>query len=111
MESYSVPREAQNVFLNGIIFNPLHSSAPEEIKEAAHYIEYLGSNSPSIPINWRFAESIAALKGFEGAMLNVLLKKKYGIDYQEIAIHTYVLCRAQLLHAWAQQSWTLNPCL
>ncbi|KAF8151903.1 CoA-transferase family III domain-containing protein [Pholiota molesta] len=88
MEGYSVPREAQNVFLNGIIFNPLHSSAPEEIKEAAQYIEYIGSSSPSIPINWRFAESIAALKGFEGAMLNVLLKKKYGIDYQEIGIHT-----------------------
>ncbi|KAF8152807.1 hypothetical protein BJ912DRAFT_492081 [Pholiota molesta] len=75
MEGYSVPREAQNVFLNGIIFNPLHSSAPEEIKEAAQYIDYIGSSSPSIPINWRFAESIAALKGFEGAMLNVLLKR------------------------------------
>ncbi|KAF8970327.1 CoA-transferase family III domain-containing protein [Flammula alnicola] len=88
MDTYSVPQETHQVFLDGIINNTLHASAPPEIKEAAKGVEYVGGNTPTIPINWRFAESISALKGFEGSMLNVLLKKKYGVDYQKIVINT-----------------------
>jgi hypothetical protein len=90
MSAYSVPDEASKVFFEGIINNPLHANTPSEVKEAAKHIEYVGSSEPTLPINWRFAESIAAIKGFQGAMLNVLLKKKYGLPYQKILINTYV---------------------
>ena len=91
MDSYSVPNEARKLLWDGLINNPLHASAPAEIKDAAKIIEYAGGASPVVPINWRFAESISALKGFQGSMLNVLLKKKYEIDYQKIIIDTCVL--------------------
>jgi hypothetical protein len=42
----------------------------------------------SIPINWRLAEYISALKGLEAAMINVLLKRKYGLPPQEAVIDT-----------------------
>ncbi len=29
-------------------------------------VKFVGSDAPSIPINWRFAESVASLKGLEG---------------------------------------------
>jgi hypothetical protein len=41
-----------------------------------------------MPINWRFAESISALKGLEATILNVLLARKYGIEPQEVVINT-----------------------
>jgi hypothetical protein len=52
---------------------------------------FAGNDSVPVHINWRFPESIAAIKGFQAAMLNILLKKKYGIDYQNAVINTYVL--------------------
>jgi hypothetical protein len=87
-QPYSVPVESQKLLLDALVNNPLHSSAPVEISQAARYISFYGNDFPSIPVNWRFAESISALKGFQGAMLNVLLKKKYSIDYQTIDINT-----------------------
>ncbi|KAF5337984.1 hypothetical protein D9758_014322 [Tetrapyrgos nigripes] len=87
-QSYSVPAEAKKLLENELINNELHSSAPPEIHDAYKYIEFKGTDFPSIPINWRFAESIAALRGFEGAMLNVLLRKKYGISYQRVIVNT-----------------------
>lgn len=87
-DEYSVPQEAKQLLSQGIIDNPLHASAPDDIKAAASMIEYVGTNFPVIPINWRFAESISAIKGFQGAMLNVLLKEKYGLDFQKIVIDT-----------------------
>ncbi|KDR76545.1 hypothetical protein GALMADRAFT_156064 [Galerina marginata CBS 339.88] len=88
MDTYSVPQESQKLLLEGLINNRLHASAPSEIKEAAKHVEYVGSKAPSVPINWRFAESVSAIKGFQGSMLNVLLKKKYGVEYQKIVIDT-----------------------
>jgi hypothetical protein len=86
---YSIPSEASKVLIDGIINNRLHQDAPSELREAAEHIVYEGNASPVIPINWRFAESISAIKGFQGAMLNVLLKRKYGlIDYPTIKINT-----------------------
>ena len=89
-DEYSIPQEAKQLLLQGIIDNPLHALAPDDIKAAASMIEYVGTHFPVIPINWRFAESISAIKGFQGAMLNVLLKEKYGLDFQKIVIDTYV---------------------
>lgn len=85
---YSVPLGATDLLELGLINNPLHSSAPADIKEAAKNIEFVGSKSPVIPINWRFAESISAIKGFQGSMLNVLIQRKYGVKYQRIVINT-----------------------
>jgi hypothetical protein len=88
-KSYSVPRETQHLFENGILKNTLIASTlPAEITECAKTVEFKGTDKPSIPINWRFAESISALKGLEAAMTNVLLKRKYGLEPQEAVIDT-----------------------
>ncbi|KAJ4365453.1 hypothetical protein N0V95_000388, partial [Ascochyta clinopodiicola] len=87
--SYSIPQETQKVFDSGILNNPLIApTLPDGIAEAAAKVRFEGSNKPSIPINWRFAESIAALKGLEAAMINVLLQRKYGFEAQEAVINT-----------------------
>lgn len=86
--AYSIPFETRRLLVDGIINNKLHSSLPTEIKEAVNSVEFTGTDLPVIPINWRFAESISSLKGFQAAMLNVLLKRKYRVDYQKITIDT-----------------------
>jgi len=88
--NYSVPTESMRILHEEILRNPLHKGLPAEILDAVTRIKFIGSDDPSVAINWRLAESIASLKGFEGAMLNVLLRRKYGIDYPEIVINTYV---------------------
>ncbi|KAK0220995.1 CoA-transferase family III domain-containing protein [Armillaria nabsnona] len=82
MPAYSIPLQAAELLSIGILSNPLHN-LPADIKEAASLVEYVGSDEPCMPINWRFAESIASIKGLEGAMLNVLLKRleKYFPNY------------------------------
>lgn len=87
---YSIPQEAKKLLFEELVNNKLHASAPSEINEAAEYIQFIGTDLPVIPINWRFAESISAIKGFEGAMLNVLLKRRYEIEYQKIVINSSV---------------------
>ena len=89
-EIYSVPSQADLVFKQGILANPLvRKNLPEEADAAASKISFEGSDSPSLPINWRFAESIAALKACEATVLNVLLHKKYGIEPAQVKINTY----------------------
>ena len=86
---YSIPRETQKIFEEGILQNPLIASTlPKEIEECSKRIRFEGTDRPSIPINWRFAESVSALKGLEAAMVNVLLKQKYGVEPQEAVINT-----------------------
>lgn len=88
--TYSIPDETRKVFQDGILQNPLIASTlPHDIEECAGAVRFEGSDRPSIPINWRFAESISALKGLEAAMVNVLLKRKYQVDPQESVINTY----------------------
>lgn len=90
-ETYSVPEQAAGVFKTGILENPLIAkSLPPEITECAAAIRFEGSETPSIPIIWRFAESISALKALEASMLNVLLVRKYGISPPRVIINTYV---------------------
>ncbi|KAF3032665.1 hypothetical protein E8E12_004090 [Didymella heteroderae] len=87
--TYSVPKETQKVFNDGILNNPLIASTlPDGIAAAAAKVRFEGTSKPSIPINWRFAESISALKGLEAGMINVLLLRKYGIPAQEAVINT-----------------------
>jgi hypothetical protein len=87
--TYSIPQETQVVFQDGILRNPLIATTlPKEIEECARAVRFEGADRPSIPINWRFAESISALKGLEAAMVNVLLKRKYNLEPQEAVINT-----------------------
>lgn len=86
--NYSVPDEAHQLLDKEIISNKLIPTLPKEIHKAAKYIHYTGNSLPSIPINWRFAESVAALKGFEACMLNVLRSKKYSVDFDDVTIDT-----------------------
>jgi hypothetical protein len=88
-KGYSIPKETETVFHDGILNNKLIASTlPNEIAECAKTIRFEGSDKPTLPINWRFAESISALKGLEAAMVNVLLKRKYGMGPQEAVINT-----------------------
>ncbi|KAI8883479.1 hypothetical protein K501DRAFT_272607 [Backusella circina FSU 941] len=61
---------------------------PSNIKRWADSIKYEGSESPVIPVNWQFAESISALKLYEATVLLELLDKKYGENKQTITINT-----------------------
>lgn len=89
-EIYSVPSQADLVFKQGILANPLvRKNLPEEADAAAGKITFEGSDCPSLPVNWRFAESISALKACEATILNVLLQKKYGIEPAQVKINTY----------------------
>ncbi|KAI1394473.1 CoA-transferase family III domain-containing protein [Hypoxylon trugodes] len=90
MESvdYSVPREAQDVFRNGILGNPLIKDIPAELHSLGQRVRFEGSSKPSIPINWRFAESMAALKAFEATMLNYLITRKYKVAPIDVTINT-----------------------
>lgn len=89
--TYSVQEEAKNIFWDGVLRNPLHKSTlPLGIEDAASHISFSGTRLPFIPANWRFTESVSALKAFQGSMLNVLLNKKYAIPYQKIDVNTCV---------------------
>ena len=87
LESYSIPDEASKLLRDGILNNPI-VHLPEEATKYAEYVKFKGSKLPSIPINWRFAESVSALKGLEATLINVLLGRKYGESPQEVVIDT-----------------------
>lgn len=87
-QSYSVPQEARILFEEGIINNPLMIDLPAELRSLSKYIRFEGSSKPSIPINWRFAESISAMKAFEATMLNHLITRKYKVDPSAVTINT-----------------------
>jgi hypothetical protein len=56
---YSTQQEAQDLLLNGIIRNPLMKGLPAELEALSKHVRFEGSPTPSIPINWRFSESIS----------------------------------------------------
>ena len=87
---YSVPQESKKLFIEGILNNPLIQGLPTELIDSAQAIHFEGNRLPSIPINWRWAESISALKAFEAAMVNHLLTRKYHIHPVGVTINTYV---------------------
>lgn len=91
MPAYSVPEQARELFINGILKNPLiQDQLPPEVISSSQNISFRGSDEPSIPINWRFAESISALKAYEAAILNVLLQRRYKMEPVKIEINTSV---------------------
>lgn len=63
---------------------------PAGLKELSRLVRFEGNALPSIPVNWRWAESISALKALEATMLNYLLTQKYKISPVEVTINTYV---------------------
>lgn len=71
--------------------NPLIAKhLPKEATEYASNTKFKGSEKPSLPINWRFAESVSALKALEATMVNVLLGRKYGVkEAPRVTITTY----------------------
>jgi hypothetical protein len=88
---YSITNETKKVFEEGILNNPLISpSLPKAFQEYATKIEFEGHHAPSMPIVWRFAESISAIKALEATMLLALLDKKYNLKPKEVKINTYV---------------------
>ena len=71
---------------------------PASLKELSRFVHFEGNALPSIPVNWRWAESISALKALEATMLNCLLTRKYKLAPVEVTINTYVhACRKILV--------------
>ena len=88
-KGYSIPQQTQKILNDGLLNNPLIApTLPKEVEQCARKIRFEGSDKPSIPINWRFAESISSLKGLEAALTNVLVQKKYGVEPPETVINT-----------------------
>ncbi|KAI0533938.1 CoA-transferase family III domain-containing protein [Xylaria digitata] len=85
---YSVPHEAKSLFEDGILRNPLQKNLPSGLEALAKHVHFEGSSKPSVPINWRFAESISALKAFEATMLNLLVSRKYNVEPSDVTINT-----------------------
>lgn len=84
-----MPLQSERLFHDGLIQHPYHKSRlPKEAEEYAKLVRFEGTDKPTIAINWRYAESVASLKGLEAVLINVLLKKKYGIDPVEVVINT-----------------------
>ncbi|KAH8690556.1 alpha-methylacyl-CoA racemase [Talaromyces proteolyticus] len=88
MSSYSVPAESRRVLKNAILDHPSHQDLPPECRDMLDLVKFEGHDEPRMAINWRFAESVSALKGLEAILLNVLLSRKYGLTHQEVVINT-----------------------
>ncbi|KAI1423107.1 CoA-transferase family III domain-containing protein [Xylaria sp. FL1777] len=88
LADYSVPNEAKKLFEDGILRNPLQKNLPSGLEALAKHVHFEGSSRPSVPINWRFSESISALKAFEATMLNLLVSRKYNVEPSDITINT-----------------------
>ncbi|KAI8297908.1 Succinyl-CoA--L-malate CoA-transferase beta subunit [Colletotrichum sp. SAR11_59] len=93
LADYSVPQEAKAAFISGILENPLMKDIPSDLKSLGHHVKFEGTSRPSIPVNWKFAESIAALKAYEATLVNRLIMKKYNAQPAEVTIDT---CSASL---------------
>jgi len=87
-QPYSVQEESRRLLDDGILQNCLNAAFPDNLKNFAKFISFTGSPKPSIPINWRIAESLSALKGLEACFINLLLARKYEQKPVEIQINT-----------------------
>ncbi|KAI9276484.1 putative L-carnitine dehydratase [Umbelopsis sp. AD052] len=84
---YSVPEASFQVLVDGILNNP-KTKVPEDVKALASNVRFKGTDSPSIPINWRLAESISALKAYEGLSVAALISQKYKTEAPVVTIDT-----------------------
>lgn len=105
-QHYSVPDETSKVFQTCILSHPSTAEdLPHGIEEAASKVEFIGSDEPSLPINFRFAEAVASLKGLEASLLNILLTRKYGVEAQDVKIDT----DHATLFIMSAGMWTIDP--
>ena len=65
ISDYSIPEESRQCLWNGILNHDGHQSLPVECRKLFDKVEFIGDRKPKMAINWRFAESVASLKGFE----------------------------------------------
>lgn len=106
LSSYSIPKESEKVLREALLNNPkIAKDIPHEAKAFASRITFNGSDHPSIPINWRFAESAASLKGLEACMIAALVKRKYDVDVAGAEIN---VDHAQLFFM-STLTWTIHP--
>ena len=104
--AYSVPEETSRVFQDVILSDKrILKDLPDEIIEAANKVHFTGSPDPSLPVNWRFAEAVASAKGLEAALVNVLLKRKYNMQLQDVMIDT----DHATLFIMSAGMWTIDP--
>lgn len=85
---YSVPKEADTVFREKILLHPLVSKyLPDEAFRVANKLRFTGNDAPSLPVNWRIAESCSALHGLVATMVGVLLERKYDVQAPGVMIN------------------------
>ncbi|KAJ5717849.1 hypothetical protein N7488_003495 [Penicillium malachiteum] len=103
---YPVPCSAQRVFQQGILENAnINKYLPPDVSEFASQIAFSGDSEPSIPVNWRFAESAAALKALEATLIAALMKRKFDLPFQGATTDTD---HAQLF-IMSCFLWEINP--
>lgn len=111
-KQYSVPTEARKVLEEGIFQNPrLTSLLPAGTEEFASKITFTGNDAPSIPINWRFAESAAAMHALEACIVAQLVKQKYNVDLPGATInsdHASLFFMSTLIWKFANSDSTLS---
>jgi hypothetical protein len=89
LSTYSIPAESKKLLIEGLLENPkIAKDIPAEAKDFAKRIRFKGTDLPSIPINWRFAESAASLKAFEACIVAALVKRKYDVEVTGAEIDT-----------------------
>lgn len=104
--TYSVPVAANQVYDKGIISNPLIAKdLPAEVLKKSTNIVFTGSDSPSLPVNWRLAEAISSLKALEAALADVILQRRYGLEPHRVTINT----DHASLFIFSTLLWTIDP--
>lgn len=103
---YAVSSNARQVFEQGILENEqIKRYLPPDSWELSRRITFNGDTEPSIPINWRFAESAAALTALEATLIASLMKRKCNIHFKGATINTD---HAQLF-LMSCYLWEINP--
>lgn len=104
---YSVPAEAAKVYEQGLLSNPLVAKdLPREIHET-QLISFTGSESPSLPVNWRLAEAVSSLKALEAALIGVLVKRRYGVELEPRSV--IIDTDHATLFLFSTVLWTIDP--
>ncbi|PNP53891.1 hypothetical protein THARTR1_05708 [Trichoderma harzianum] len=104
--TYSVPVAANQVYEKGIISNPLIAKdLPAEVLKKSTNIVFTGSDSPSLPVNWRLAEAVSSLKALEAALVDVILQRRYGLEPHRVTINT----DHASLFIFSTLLWTIDP--
>ncbi|CAO0795440.1 unnamed protein product [Mucor circinelloides] len=84
---YSVPKESEKLLHSAILDNS-KINVPQDVKNLASKVKFVGADDPAYPISLRFAESISTLKALEGLTLVDLIQKKYHTQVDQITINT-----------------------